>query len=235
MATTKCYQTLATWMYEPFDRNNRAYLESHPELLGNDIELFVESLIHDSTEPVDELTQLQLRLHLLQDARRRGGQLQHVREAYINLFGGLIIDTPDYVLAVEQQLDTIAHTGWIERMVTLCKSQLYETIEHTRTDNEVLPEITAELLYQLGYLFINASPLCLVSTLERAISYYEQALDVYTLARYPLQHTRVLVALGNAHIHGLAGRQPAHLEKAMHYYRKSLLNYSRHNVAYREK
>lgn len=230
MATTKCYQTLASWMYEPFNRENRAYLESHLELIGNDIELFVEGLIDDSAEPSDELTLLRIRLQLLQDAHKRGGQVQHVREAYINMFGGLIIDVPDYVLAVEQQLETIAHDGWIERLVTLCKSQLREAIERTRADDEVMPEVTAELLYQLGYLFVNASPLCPTSAFEKAISYYEQALDVYTQTRYPLQHIRVLVALGNAYTHGSLRQQTVHLEKAMQYYELSLLNYDRCTV-----
>lgn len=226
MATTKCYQTLASWMYEPFNRDNRAYLESHLELIGNDIELFVESFIHDSHEFVDELTQLHLRLQLLQDARRRGGQRQPVREAYNNMIGGLILDTPDYVLAVESLLDTLMPPDCTERMVSACKLQLHNVTERTRTDTSVFPEITAELLYQPGDLFVNASPLCLTSTFERAISYYKQALEVYTLARYPLQRTRVLVAIGNAYKCGSSKLQTVHLEKAMHYYELSLLNYN---------
>ncbi len=230
MATTECYQTLANWISQPFNRTGRAYLEAHVELLVDDIEGFVEYLLHVTDDSTDEYTKLRIHLQLLHDARIRGGTVQAVREAYINIFGGLIIDPPDYVLAVEQQLDTIALLGWIEHIVTTCKLQLYETIESTAQDNRVLPETTAELFYQLGNLFINASPRCLAPTLVRVISYYEQALNVYTLARYPLQHTKVLVALGNAYIHGHSEQQPIHLEKAMYYYELSLQNYSRHTV-----
>lgn len=230
MATTECYRTLANWISQPFNRTNRAYLEAHLELLVDDIEFFVADLLHEADDSTDDCTRLRIHLQLLHDARIRGGTVQAVREAYINMFGGLIIDPPDYVLAVEQQLDTIARLGWIEHIVTTCKLQLHETIERTVSDKRVTPETTAELFYQLGNLFINASPRCLAPTLERVISYYEQALNVYTLARYPLQRTKVLVALGNAYIHGRSEQQTAHLEKAMQYYELSLQHYNGHNV-----
>ena len=230
MATTECYRTLAIWISQSLNRTNRAYLEAHQELLVDDIEQFLASLIRDSDAHADEQEELRIRLQIVHDARMRGSTVQAVREAYINVLGGLIVELPDYVRDVERQLNSITHHGWVERMVTTCKLQLREAIEHTLTDDSVMPETTAELLYRLGDLFVNASPRCLASTLHQAISYYEQSLNVYTLARYPLQHTKVLIALGNAYVHCPSEQQIAHMEKAMHYYGLSLQHYSERDI-----
>lgn len=228
MATTDCYRTLAHWMYQPFNRTSRAYLEDHLELLIDDMEVFIENLICTTDEHIDD--HMKLNLQLLHDARVRGGTVQAVREAYINVFGGLIIDPPQYVLPVEQQFDTIAQLGWMEREVTRCKLQLSSVIERTALDTTVPPEVTAELLYRLGNLFIDASPRSLSPTLARSVAYYEQAMNVYTVVRYPLQHTKVLVALGNAYMHGHLEQQATYLEKAMYYYELSLQHYTHQKI-----
>lgn len=230
MTNTECYQTLATWISQPFDPTNRVYLELHPELFADDIEQFLSVLIHEAEAYPDEQKELWIRLRLLQDARERGGTVQAVRESYINMFGGLIVDLPDYLIEAKRQLDTIAQPGSSESMVAVCKLYLHRAIEQTVTDERVLSETTAELLYHLGNVFIHASLHCGVSLLERVVSYYNQALEVYTLTRYPIRRTEILIALGTAYTRCPSMQQKLHMEEAMHYYELSVENYSTHHL-----
>jgi len=225
MAITECYQKLAPWLTEPISRINRVYLETHLELLASEFEHFLELLIREHHDhPYEQ--QLRIRQQLLHDARERGGTVQAVRAAYVNMFGGLILDLPVQLAEVEQQLTTLSCVEWTGRIIAVCKMQLNEAIECAPLCDEIVPEIVAELQYQLGKLFAATSSRYSSQVLTRIIAYYELALQVYTSEHYPLQHAKILIAVGDAYMRSPAEEWIENLDKAMYYYKAALHSYS---------
>ncbi len=224
MSVTGCYQKLAPWLCTPVDRQSRLYLETHLELLAEEFEQFLDLFIGQHADNPPEQQRLRSLRQLLHDARVRGGTGQAVREAYVNLFGGLMLDTPVWLTAMARQFATISSTDWNDRLIAMYKVQLKDALERAREENEVAPEVVAELQYQLGNLFANDASHYSLAVLEKAVGYYEAALDAYTVACYPLQHVKTLIALGN--VYGrfsvpVPQRSDA-LEKALHCYKRAL-------------
>ncbi len=216
---TECYEKLVPWLAEPIGWINRLYLETHLDLLANEFEHFLELFIREHQDRPAEQKLLRIRQHLLRDARTRGGTVEAVRAAYVNMFGGLILELPVQLAHVEQLLITLSRAEWTDRMITIGKMQLSEALECAPLCDEIVPEMVAELHYQLGKLFVATSPRCTTQILDRVINYYELALHVYTLERYPLQYAKLLVAIGNAYMHCPAEECVENLHKAMHYYK----------------
>src|SRR5947209_685662 len=129
MAITQCYQKLAPWLTEPVSRIHRTYLETHLDLLAHEFEHFLGLLIREHHDHPYEQQQLRIRQQLLHAARERGSTLQAVRAAYVNIFGGLILDLPAQFAEVEYQLTTLASVEWTDRVIAVCKMHLSEAIE----------------------------------------------------------------------------------------------------------
>jgi hypothetical protein len=207
MLMTGCYQKLAPWMCIPVDRASRAYLEEHLELLASEFEQFLERFIHEHHDRPDEQQRLRALQRLLRDSRTRGGTRQAVREAYINMFGGLILDLPTWLVELEHHLVSDPRVGWTERMMAVRKIQLKSAIEYARANCEMAPEIVAELQYRLGTLFVNDTRERSIGAHGTAIEYFEAALRVYTAEHYPLQYAKTLVALGDVYRYSPAVQQ----------------------------
>jgi hypothetical protein len=199
MSMIECYEKLSAWLCcVPIGRASRAYLETHLDLLTSEIEQFLELFIDLHSDCPHERQWLRIMQGLLQDANTRGGTRRAVRDAYVNEFGGLILDLPLRLLEVEQHLAVIPSASWTDRSVAVRKMQLRDAIDYALADRQVAPAIVAELQYQLGSLFIN-KPARLSSALcQTATGYFEASLQVYTFKRYPLQHAKVSTALNEA-------------------------------------
>jgi tetratricopeptide (TPR) repeat protein len=210
MSMAACYQALAPWLCASFDRASRVYLETHLELLSEQIYQFLELFTSEHKDDPREDQHARTCLQLLRDTSIGGGTQEAVRAAYTNIFGGLLLDLPVWLLEIEQQLIDLSHFGCTDRMVASGKMQLKDAIEHAKRDHFVAPEIVAELQYRLGNLFVYDFHEGSIYGIEAAISYYEAALQVYEAERYPLQYAKTLTALGNAYGHDKSG---LHLEQ----------------------
>src|SRR5579885_2003493 len=115
MLLTACYQKLSPWLYSPLDRRGRAYLESHLDLLDAESDEFLELFIAEYKEKPEEQRRLRLARHILRDASERGRTTEAVRDTYINVFGGLILDPPAWLQEIEQQWMPRLAEPWTER------------------------------------------------------------------------------------------------------------------------
>jgi hypothetical protein len=154
MSMAECYQALAPWLCASFDRASRVYLETHLELLSAQIYQFLELFMSEHKDDPREEQHIRTCLQLIRDAKIRGGTQEAVRAAYTNIFGGLLLDLPVWLLEMEQQLIDLSRFGCTNRMVACGKMQLKDAIEQAQRDHFVAPEIVAELQYRLGNLFI---------------------------------------------------------------------------------
>jgi hypothetical protein len=228
LTLTKSYQKLSPWICSPLDRSSRVFLETHLDLLSGELDEFLEAFIqaHNDEQEQQQRLRLSVMRLILQDSERRGGTVEAVRETYVNLFGGLLLDPPSWLQEVENEWAAFVEEPWTERRLTVCKLQLKAAIERAQAIPETAPEIIAELQYELGNFFANDSAKRTPAMLQTAIDYYTQALQVYTAERYPLRCARIWLTLGDVY-RRLADNQHADLLlKSLHYYSRAMAIYN---------
>lgn len=224
------YQKLSPWLCSPFDRKSRAYLESHLDLLSEESDRFLVMFIEEHRGMYDEQRRLRMMRHLLRDAVRRGQTSQAVREAYVNLLGGLILDPPEWLQEIEQEWASFAEDHWTDRRMTVCKLHLRRAIDSAQFHPETPVEIKAELQYELGNFFANDTSRRSTVALETAIELYTAALEVYTAEHYPLRCGLILLTLGDVY-RRLADNQRADLiVKSLQYYARAMALYESHDL-----
>ncbi len=222
MSQTEQFRKLCAWLCLPTPREQRLYLETHLDLLVHDNEQRLEILIAQQADHPTEQQRLRIQRRIFFDARERGGTLEAVREAYINEHGGLILDLQPWLVEVEQLLGALCPIGQTERMRVVAKVVLKEAIAGLQDDSSSTPEILAELRYHLGRIFSRDSPERSYHPMAMAIDAYEAALQVYSRHRYPLQHRKVLIALGDAYRSYQNEKQREYLERAIRCYQAAL-------------
>ncbi len=222
MFLTACYQKLSPWLCSPLDRRGRAYLENHLDLLDAEADEFLELFIAEYRERPDEQERLRLARHILRDAIERGRTAEAVRDTYVNVFGGLILDLPAWLQEIEQQWMPRLVEPWTDRRATLSKLQLKEAVELARLDPGVPPTIRAELQFLLGNLFANDLLKRPAGPFETAVNCYTAALQVYTIDRYPLRRAKILLTLGDVYRRQAADQRADLLLQAANYYGQAL-------------
>jgi hypothetical protein len=195
MSLTHCFQNLSPWLCAPLNRIGRAYLEAHIELLNQDSVHSLDLLIARYDDAPDEQRRLRMQQEILRDAILRGGTPQAVREAYVNAFGGLVLELPVWLLELEQVFLRQPVNGWTERGVVLCKMRLYAAIRDAEETFLLAPEIIAELHYQLASFFAYYSPEPSANIAQKALHSYQASSQVYNASRYPQQYRKVQAAL----------------------------------------
>ncbi|HEY0753016.1 MAG TPA: hypothetical protein VGD98_03490 [Ktedonobacteraceae bacterium] len=217
------FEKLSPWLCSPFDRSSRAYLETHLDLLTGESDRFLELFIHEHEDTRDEQRRLRMIRHLLRDAEMRGKTVQAVREAYINMLGGLILDPPAWLQEIELEWGRFSEPDWTDRRMTVCKLRLKEAVEQASA--ETVPEITAELQYELGNFFANDVARRSRGMLEQAVGYYTSALQVYTAERYPLRCALLLLTLGDMYRRLAANRHADLIMQSLSYYSQAMAIY----------
>lgn len=226
MSLTACYQKLSPWLYAPLDRTGRAYLESHLELLDAEADAFLDHFIALYQERPEELERLRLARHIVHSAIELGKTAKAVRDSYINVFGGLILDLPPWLQEVEQQWIALLSGPWTDRKAARGKLHLQEAIERVKLDPAVEPVVRAELQFLLGNLFANDLLRRPTGTFETMVGFYTAALQVYTAGQYPLRCARILLTLGDVYRRQAADQRADLLVQAARYYGQALGIYS---------
>jgi hypothetical protein len=231
MSLSACYQKLSPWLYSPLDRSGRVYLENHLELLDAESDEFLELFIAQYREKPAEQERLRLARHIVRHAIEQGRTTEAVRESYVNVFGGLILDLPTWLQAVEQEWMPLLSEPWTDRRATLGKLRLRDAIERARLDPGVAPTTRAELQFLLGNLF--AGDLCRrpTDTFETMVACYTAALQVYTVEHYPLRHAKILLTLGDVYRRQAADQRTDLLLQAARYYWQALSIYGKREPA----
>lgn len=214
-------QLLIHWCNQKTDREERCFLETHLELLvfARD-SVLVHHTEHSIVDPESRQV-LQDHLGLLRDVCAKGGTIDAIREIYVDRCNGFVLDLPIWLETIEQ-LTTPSQTGG--NRTKIFENQMREAIVRVKQDTHIAPEILAELWSRLGTLLWNILK-DHTQSYQEIIEAYQQALHIYTLARYPQQYASLQRYLGNIYYEWIEGGQRIHLnlaiachEEALHVY-----------------
>ncbi|MGO8949825.1 MAG: CHAT domain-containing protein [Ktedonobacterales bacterium] len=231
---------LLNWLNTHGDREERRYLEAHPELLEPAGSSLLTALLQQCTEQANNhYRQLQPRLEealvpgsplsdelwerlavyveatskvddlvrhlrLLDDIRSRGSSIEAIRDAYVNVYGGLVLDIPPWLEEIEQ------HQG---QEITSAEPAISVPARLVELEPPVQAELHSRRFSALfGHLAENNDPGALQ---EEQIAGLEAALPLYTLERYPLRYAAAQGNLGAILSQRLAGEKRENVERSI--------------------
>ncbi len=209
-------QMLETWLITRTYRDQRRFLEEFPALLDlRSDELIEGTLMVESADLPQQLQELHAHLVLLRDIRAQGSTIEAIHYAYVNLWGGLTLDIPPWLEAVEQQLEELERAVRPDQTVNERIALLRQVIAQAQSDPAITLEMMAELQCRLGNAWYDHPLSERKQAPDEPIACYEAALQVYTADRYPYQYGRVQYYLARAYVDRLAGKPWENQEKAI--------------------
>ncbi|HZO72343.1 MAG TPA: CHAT domain-containing protein [Ktedonobacteraceae bacterium] len=213
---------LEEWMAQPTPREQRRYLEKHLGLLDERIETLLPDRLTQPMENPQQKQHIHEAIMLLQDARRRGGTMEAIREAYINLYGGFVLDIPPWLEEVEQQLIKLLNQKSPEETAEARMDLLQDTLERTRKTGISAPELLATLHFELAHAWFRHPGINHALALETAIDSCKEVLRCYVLTHYPYQYAITQSILGSIYQNRIGGEQRENLERAIACFHEAL-------------
>ncbi len=213
-------QILLAWLAIPNDREERRFMEMHPELLGLESESILNELIVES--PQDKVPSLRDHLKLLLDGRARGGTAAAIREAYVNMHGGFNLDLPPWLEEVKEQFDERIASGRPDQTTAERVALLQNALALAREDDTIAPEMIASLYCKLAMAWWEDEHGDRIRAVEAMIDAEKAALQIYQLSRYPYMYASRQNNLGMAYRNRVEGDQRANVEQAIAYYMAAL-------------
>jgi tetratricopeptide (TPR) repeat protein len=184
-------------------RKGRSYLEKNQVLLQEGIDKELERLIIAHAEDRIETKQQIDHLALLRDIRTRTNTTDPICEAYVNIYGGFALDLPNWLEEIEKQITFLEKFHRPERTGRRQEQLLRYALDRINREANIAPEVCAELQNQAGSLLAQSSHYATqqerLRACETAIRYHEEALQVFTVERYPQQYARTCTYLGYAY------------------------------------
>lgn len=195
--------SLESWLTLTSFRDQRRFLEKHLELLGPESTRNIDqlritlqrnagtllSIARRSPDDIAEaLRDLRAHAELLDNVRARGGNVQAVRDAYVDAHGGFTADLPQWAEDVLARLTHLAGaqagTGPRDTRAGL----LREAVTRAGQDPAVAAETLAEFRNELGRTLArcSADP----RQISAARSLHQQAQLAFGAERYPRQWLR---------------------------------------------
>ena len=215
-------QTLLAWLDMPNDREERHFLETHPELLTTETgyECILNELIENS--PPDKIRSLRDYLKLLSDVYARGSTVAAIREAYVNVHGGFNLDLPPWLEEVKRQFDKLIAFGQPAQTATARVKLLRDALIHAQQDEAPAPEMIASLYCRLSMAWWENEDADQEHAIEAMIDAEKAALQVYTRSRYPYMYAMRQNNLGMAYRNRLRGDESQNIEEAIAHYEAAL-------------
>ncbi|QBD74845.1 CHAT domain-containing protein [Ktedonosporobacter rubrisoli] len=213
--------TQLQWLLLMMDRRaQRRFLEEHLELLSyKGLALFLgrlTSLLQDSGSLGSSLVAANILWELLFDARRRGGNVQAVREAYVNQFGGFALDIPDWLSTCFERDQALGERGRRYQTARERIALWQEAIKcGQREFASDMPEILAEMYVRLQQAYNDVRGLDKPQLQQQELAHLLFALSIYTEVRYPIAWALNQNALGSLYHEYLQGDQTSNIEKAI--------------------
>jgi hypothetical protein len=149
------FQQLIEWLYVSMRdcRKGCRYLETNTLLMEYETQKELQRLMSAQVEEKIEIKHQMRHLHeLLRTARRRSGTPTAIREAYVNTYGGFVLDLPPWLEQVEEKRSLLARLRRPDRTTKRHVCLLQEMLTQARQDKDVAPEVIAELHNELGYV-----------------------------------------------------------------------------------
>jgi tetratricopeptide (TPR) repeat protein len=218
-------ETLLDWLALPASREQRRFLAAHPEVLEPRCLAMVDGWIRAETRQ-KEAQRLRDARSLLQNVRERGGTVEAMCEAYVNVHGGFVLDLPIWLEEVESRLNTLRRLGHPHETAQARVELLRDALNRASSASEIAPETLAALQYELALAWQEHPPTDPLQAHETAIALCESALRSLARDRYPRQHAEVLNALGRAYATRVAGERRDNLERAISCHRQALQIFS---------
>jgi len=212
---------LEEWLEQPTPREQRRYLEKHLGLLDTHSDAFLQAQLTQLTTGSKQAQQRREALMLLQDTRKRGGTVEAIREAYVNIYGGFVLDLPVWLEEVECRLNNLLNDN-LEQTAEARVALLQEALEQSQGHRDSPPEFLATLRYELARAWQRSPHADAANPFETVLTLCEEVLKFYTSMRYPNQYARVQNTLGSTYAQRIAGRQRENLEQAITCYHEAL-------------
>ena len=136
------FSRLQTWLALPTLREQRHYLEIHLGLVAFGDQFHRSSPLTESYEQ-EGINLYHQALLLLSDILERGGTRAAVREAYVNAFGGLILDLPLWLQKNEGTLNALQDTQETDQTTEQYTRPVREALALAEHDPQIARETLA--------------------------------------------------------------------------------------------
>lgn len=209
-------QKLLAWFSAPSYHEERSFLEMHPEIVTLETGQLDALIQQELGGQKPETQMLADRLYVLQNVKKKISEA--VSEVYVNLYGGLVLNLPPWLEEIKAMLVQISETERPEQSAIKRIALLNQAIQRVKAEHGLAPEVLAELqvLYVIACLEAPAPEH--ERAIETAIDRCKEALQVYTLARYPYQFARTQVFLSLAYQNRVRGQRVENLQQALRCY-----------------
>lgn len=204
---------LHAWLTIENDRDKRRFLEAHLDLLDLRAEMSIKSSI-EAVQRIgilqetgsDGLSQVKAEiirylngfLRLLSTIRTYGSNFDAIRRACIDVYGGLVLDVPAWLEDVERQVDLQYQMELPKNTAVGRAISLHQAITRARSE-DLAPEVLAALKLHLHRALADIGDFPLLTKRE-AMKYAEEALEVFTHTRYPLQYAQAQSGLAEMYL-----------------------------------
>jgi len=226
-ADTQLTQLVFTWLSQPTYREERRFLEAHPELLSSASNHIFTSLLERAAQQKKEVAEELLdHVALLTEIRTKGGSVEVIREAYIDRYGGFVLDAPPWLEAIEGQLAVLADGDQSEQTVFKRVRLLQAAIVQAQNDPLVAQEMLADLHLEVGNIVKEVLSIDQLQVYNTLVTAYQIALQAYPFARYRCRHAWIQYNLGNTYWEHLAINRTLNTEEAIACYEAALQFYT---------
>jgi len=219
--------SLSVWFDISDPRMQRRFLEAHPGLLDLATDAHPIEIEAHSSRGARRADEVSNRLALLRDIRARGSTVTAIREVYVNVYGGFALDLPTWLEEAERRLNRLRGKHPDDRSAKQTALLLQQALTRGLAEKNLVPEVRAELSLAVSESIDPGEQLSHPQMLEDRIRLLQDALGVFTFARYPRQYARTKYNLGNAFIYLTAGERRANVAEAIACYNQALRVYTR--------
>jgi CHAT domain-containing protein/tetratricopeptide (TPR) repeat protein len=207
-------QVLIPWFNIASPREARRFLETHTELLQAEADMLFDPLLTQYAGQAPAVQSLATHRALLRAARTRGGTEAAIRDAYVDVQGGLALDVPAWLEEIEEQAEALETQQTAQ--AALARADLWrQALVRAGQQADVAPETGAAMqqsLWEALYAVEAADP---SATQEPGIAALAASLTVYTRERYPIQWAMTQSNLGRMYIDRAQGDRSENVERAL--------------------
>ena len=214
-------EPLIDWLTPRSHREERRFLEAHPELLSAESDAILRELLWLNYGAPGE-TVIRRAQRLLSDIRARGGTIQAIRDSYVNEYGGFSLDLPNWLETVlaqyEHLLDSDHPSQSAAERLTLLRAAYQRAV-----DDPAVPQAAlASLANNLSVAITEDPHVSQTEGFTEALQALITARAIYLFEQFPYQYAMIQHNLGNTYGKWSAGNRRDNLEEAIVCYRDAL-------------
>lgn len=207
-----------SWLNLPSMREARRFCQEHPELLDDASDRVLESLLRQYASQPAARQSLLMHQVILHDARARGGDANAIAEAFVNTQGGLTLDLPDWLEALQQRAEVAEGAD----QIALWRAALARAEQET----SLPPAVAGTLRGNLWETLYSSPREDATGAFEECIALLRAALAAFPRDRYPLQWAMLTSNLALTLVDRQTGDRAATLDEAIAGYQSALEVYA---------